>query len=63
MHRLPYTVVGFLLTLLLVSTITLWWGLGFWLFSDIGADVEIFTEDEIADFHQACFQGMRRGIE
>jgi hypothetical protein len=30
-------------------------------FSNIGSDV-VYIEDEEA-FHQACFQGMRRGIQ
>ena len=55
--------VGYLLTVLLVALITAWWGTAFWLFSDLGADVEFFDEDDEASFHQACFNGMRRGIE
>ena len=55
--------VGYLLTVLLVALITAWWGTAFWLFSDLGADVEFFDEGDEVSFHQACFNGMRRGIE
>jgi hypothetical protein len=51
--------LGYLLTVLLVALIAAWWSTAFWLFSDLGTDVEIFNEA----FHQACFNGMRRGIE
>ena len=55
--------VGYLLTYLLVLLIAVWWGAAFWLFSDLGEGVEIFTEGDEEAFHQACFSGMRRGIE
>lgn len=55
--------VGFYLTIVLVSLIAAWWGTAFWLFSDLGADLEVFEEGDEAHFHQACFNGMRRGIE
>lgn len=55
--------VGYLLTVLLVALITAWWGTAFWLFRDLGADFEVFGESDEEAFHQACFNGMRRGIE
>lgn len=55
--------VGLFLTYLLVALITVWWGTAIWMFSDLGEGVEIFSEEDEAEFHQACFSGMRRGIE
>jgi hypothetical protein len=55
--------VGFFLTYLLVALITIWWGTAVWMFNDLGAGVEIFSEGDEEAFHQACFNGMRRGIQ
>lgn len=55
--------VGLFLTYLLVALITVWWGTAFWVLNDLGEGVEIFSEGDEAEFHQACFEGLRRGIE
>lgn len=63
MHRPHRVMVGFFFTYLLVALITVWWGTAVWMFNDLGEGVEIFKEGDEAEFHQACFNGMRRGIQ
>ena len=55
--------VALFFTYLLVAVITIWWGTAIWMFSDLGEGIEIFSEGDEAEFQQACFDGMRRGIQ
>jgi len=55
------SMLGFVLTIVLVLTIFAWWGMAYWLFSDLGTNVVLFDDD--AELHDACFNGLREGVQ
>ena len=53
--------LGFVLTIVLVLKMFAWWGTAYWLFSDLGTNVVLFDDD--AELHDACFDGLREGVQ